>query len=139
MTADDLTDDAFLAALESCCIAPAAFNHAAHIRAGFLYLQRHDFAAALGRMRSAIRRFAASIGKDSLYHETITCAFMTLINGRLAVAPADITWAEFATCHTELFDGSALSQHYSSEWLKHPLARTVFLLPDRVPVNEEAA
>jgi hypothetical protein len=138
MTADDLTDDAFLAALESCCIAPAAFNHAAHIRAGFLYLQRHDFAAALGRMRSAIRRFAASIGKDGLYHETITCAFMTLINERLAVEPAGIAWDDFAARHKDLFDGTALSQHYSRERLAHPLARSVFLLPDRVP-GEKAA
>lgn len=128
-----MKDDDFLAALESCRIDPAAFNHAAHIRAGFLYLQRHDFADALGRMRRAIRAFAASIGKDGLYHETITTAFMTLINERLAVAPTDIGWEDFAARHVDLFDGAALSQHYSKERLRHPLARTVFLLPDRVP------
>lgn len=128
-----MSDDDFLVALESCRIDPAAFNHAAHLRAGFLYLRRHDFADALSRMRRAIRAFAASIGKDGLYHETITTAFMTLINERLAVAAADITWEDFTARHADLFDGTALSQHYSKERLQHPLARTVFLLPDRVP------
>lgn len=128
-----MSDDDFLNALESCRVDPVAFNHAAHLRAGFLYLQRHDFAEALVRMRRAIGTFAASIGKEGLYHETITTAFMTLINERLAVAPTDVTWSQFAASHTDLFDGSALSQHYSKERLQHPLARTVFLLPDRVP------
>ncbi len=128
-----MSDDDFLIALESCAIDPAAFNHAAHLRAGFLYLQRHDFADALGRMRRAIRHFATSIGKDGLYHETITTAFMTLINECIATGPAGIAWDDFAACHTDLFDGTALAQHYSPERLKHPLARSVFLLPDRVP------
>ena len=133
-----MTDDDFLAALEACALAPADFNHAAHIRAGFLYLQRHDFADALRAMRGAISRFAASIGKDALYHETITVAFMTLINERLAAGPQDIAWPDFATRHTDLFDGSALSRHYSKDRLNHPLARQIFLLPDRVPVPEAA-
>jgi hypothetical protein len=133
MNADDFTDDDLLAALESCRIDPAAFNHAAHIRAGFLYLQRHDFAAALGAMRRLIGRFAASIGKDGLYHETITTAFMTLINERLANGSGTVTWHDFADAHRDLFDGTALAQHYSPERLAHPLARQIFLLPDRVP------
>ncbi|MBI2253092.1 MAG: hypothetical protein HYU58_00580 [Proteobacteria bacterium] len=132
-----MSDNDFLNALETCRIDPAAFNHAAHLRAGFLYLQRHDFADALGRMRRAIRAFAATIGKDGLYHETITTAFMTLINERLA-ADRLMTWVDFAARHADLFDGTALSRHYSPERLNHPLARTVFLLPDRVP-GEKAA
>jgi hypothetical protein len=139
-----MNDDDFLRALEACTLAPAAFNHAAHLRAGFLYLQRQDFPEALGAMRRAIRAFAASIGKDGLYHETITTAFMTLINARLAVepagvAPARVAWEGFAARHPDLFDGTALAQHYSRERLQHPLARQIFLLPDRAPVNEEAA
>ncbi|WP_374377916.1 hypothetical protein [Dongia sp.] len=128
-----MTDNAFLGALESCALKPADFNHAAHIRAGFLYLQRHDFAGALQAMRRAIRTFAASIGKDGLYHETITVAFMTFINERLAGEPTGIAWNDFAGRHPDLFNGTVLSQHYSKGRLNDPRARDVFLLPDRVP------
>lgn len=134
-----MNDDDFLGALEACTLAPAAFNHVAHVRAGFLYLQRQDFPESLGAMRRAIKAFAASIGKDDLYHETITTAFMTLINARLAVEPAGLNWEDFAARHPDLFDGTALSQHYSRERLQQPLARQVFLLPDRVPNVKDAA
>jgi hypothetical protein len=134
-----MNDDDFLSALEACTLMPTAFHHAAHLRAGFLYLQRHDFPEALGAMRRAIKAFAASINKDGLYHETITTAFMTLINARLAVEPAGIAWEDFAARHRDLFDGTALSQHYSRERLQHPLARQIFLLPDRVPGVKDAA
>ncbi len=128
-----MTDDAFLAALESCRLEPADFSHAAHIRAGFLYLQRHDFAEALGAMRRAIKAFAASIGKDALYHETITVAFMTLINERLSADPSVTDWPRFAERHADLFSGNVLGAYYSPARLNDPLARQVFLLPDRVP------
>nr|WP_298682736.1 hypothetical protein [uncultured Dongia sp.] len=134
-----MNDDDFLRALEACTLAPAAFNHAAHLRAGFLYLQRQDFPEALGAMRRAIKAFAVSIGKDGLYHETITTAFMTLINARLAIEPAGGSWEDFAAHHRDLFDGTALSQHYSRERLQHKLARQIFLLPDRVPDAKDAA
>ncbi|WP_374310407.1 hypothetical protein [Dongia sp.] len=128
-----MTDDAFLAALESCRLDPAEFSHAAHIRAGFLYLRTRDFAEALGAMRRAIKAFAASIGKDALYHETITVAFMTLINERMSADPSATDWPRFAERHADLFSGNVLGAHYSPERLNDPQARQVFLLPDRAP------
>ena len=128
-----MTDDAFLAALESCRLDPTEFSHAAHIRAGFLYLQAHDFAEALGAMRRAIKAFAASIGKDALYHETITVAFMTLINERMAADPSATDWPRFAKRHADLFSGNVLGAYYSHARLNDPMARQVFLLPDRAP------
>ena len=133
-----MTDDDFLAALESCRLSPDEFSHAAHIRAGFLYLQRHDFTAALGAMRRAIQAFAAAIGKDGLYHETITTAFMTLINERMAREPG-LAWPDFAARHNDLFSGDALGAFYSPERLADPLARATFLLPDRAPESARAA
>lgn len=134
-----MTDDAFLAALENCRLQPAEFSHAAHIRAGYLYLRRLDFAEALGAMRRAIKAFATSIGKDVLYHETITVAFMTLINARMATEPALTDWPSFARQNTDLFSGNVLAAFYSPERLNDPLARQVFLLPDRVPEASRAA
>lgn len=125
-----MTDMEFLAALEACRLSPAEFNHAAHIRAGYLYLARHDFAEALGAMRRAIRAFAASIGKEGLYHETITVAFMTLINERRASDSSATDWPSFAARHADLITRNPLAALYSRERLNDPLARHVFLLPD---------
>ncbi|WP_374653269.1 hypothetical protein [Dongia sp.] len=128
-----MNDQDFLAALEDCTLPPADFSHAAHIRAGFLYLRHGDFAEALGAMRRAIKTFAASIGKEGLYHETITVAFMTLINERMAADPSLSDWPAFAARNGDLFAGDILCRFYSRERLEDPLARRVFLLPDRAP------
>jgi hypothetical protein len=41
-----MSDEEFLAALETCRLPAAEFNHAAHVRAGYLYLRQRTF---LGR------------------------------------------------------------------------------------------
>jgi len=39
-----VNDADFLSALESCRLAPCEFDHAAHVRAAYLYLRAADFA-----------------------------------------------------------------------------------------------
>jgi hypothetical protein len=39
-----MSDEEFLAALETCRLPAAEFNHAAHVRAAYLYLRRQSFA-----------------------------------------------------------------------------------------------
>jgi hypothetical protein len=41
-----MTDEEFMAALESCLLPASQFNHAAHVRAGYVYLRRQKFAHA---------------------------------------------------------------------------------------------
>ena len=38
-----MTDEEFLRALETCELPESAFNHAAHVRAGYLYLRSEGF------------------------------------------------------------------------------------------------
>jgi hypothetical protein len=78
-----MSDEEFLAALESCSLSERDFGHAAHVRAAYLYSRSRDFAAALEKMRRAIRTYAASLGKADRYHETITVAYLALIRQRL--------------------------------------------------------
>ncbi len=134
-----MNDDAFLAALESCRLSPSDFNHEAHVRAGYLYLRRFEFTEALAAMRRAINAFAASIGKSSLYHETITTAFMILIAERLADYPEDADWPSFLKRNADLVSGNPLRRHYSPERLATPLARRIFLMPDRAGGTDKAA
>jgi hypothetical protein len=69
-----LEDDAFLAAFESATLPESCFHHKDHVRAAFLLLREVSPAQALVRFTEALKRFAASLGKARLYHETITWA-----------------------------------------------------------------
>ena len=74
-----MTDQQFLQALETCTLSEREFGHAAHVRAAYLYLQSEEFLVALERLRFAIRRYAVSLGRPDRYHETITVAYVALI------------------------------------------------------------
>jgi hypothetical protein len=70
------------------------------VRAAWLLLREGTPASALDRFLGAPKRFAASKGKSGLYHETITWAYLLLINER-----------------------SVLDDYYSPERLGSDLAR----------------
>lgn len=133
--------DALIAALEDCTLPAAAFDHRAHVQAGFAYLRRHGFAGGLAAMAGALRRFAAHHGKDGLYHETVTAAFLALIHQRmaedLAASGSEIAlagaraldWEQFAAAHPDLFANDLLERYYRKETLRSDLARHCFILP----------
>ena len=132
-----MTCEELIAALEDCSLPAPSFNHRAHLQAGFAYLQMHGYAGALGAMARSLRRFAAHHGKQGLYHETITAAFLALIHERMAEDlfadggsdPHALDWDSFAARHPGLFDGALLMRYYSKDVLRTDLARRCFVLP----------
>lgn len=123
----------FITAFERCDIAAADFHHRDHVRLGWAYLEHYELLDALIRFRDALRSFAAHHGAAGLYHETITFAFLLLINERRARCAAN-TWDEFTALNDDLFSWkpSLLDRYYSSEILSSELARNTFVFPDRV-------
>jgi hypothetical protein len=124
-----MTDAEFLLALESCELPEAAFGHAAHVRAAYLYLQDGDFVLALTRMRRAIRNYTSHLGKPGRYHETITVAFVALIHQHIHERGNGGGWIAFAGANPELFQPGLLEHFYPQPQLESELARKVFLLP----------
>ena len=130
MTAEPMSDDDLLAAFEATTLPLAAFDHRAHVRVGYLYLQRYGLGAAIERFGRALRAFAAANGRDGLYHETITVAFLALINERIAESGSK-SWEDFAATNGDLMNRNSLAQFYAPEELAAPEARRVFRLPRR--------
>jgi hypothetical protein len=66
----------------------------------FLYLCRFPALEALRRFSDALMNFAAANGKPTLYHETITWAFLLLIRERVVrwrqQSGRQPSWDEFA-------------------------------------------
>jgi hypothetical protein len=129
-----MEDGAFLAAFESATLPEIGFRHRDHVRAAWLLLRAGSPAQALGRFSEALKRFAASLGKERLYHETITWAYLLLINERMERSGRAGSWQEFAASNSDLLTWrpSILDSYYREETLRSDLARTVFVLPDRI-------
>jgi hypothetical protein len=105
-----MTDAQFLADLEACRLPAADFNHAAHVRLGYLCLREHAYPEALARVRSLIQNYANSIGKGSLYDEAITVAFLTLIQEHLSRRGDAGGWEAFRDLNPELLRRDALQR-----------------------------
>lgn len=124
-----MTDDEFMRALESCALPERDFGHLDHVRAGYVCLQSGDFAAALERMRRAIRNYSAFLGKPERYHETMTVAYLALIHQCLHERGNGGSWRGFARSAPELFQPELLLRFYPRSMLESDLARKVFVLP----------
>lgn len=121
-------DRDFVEAFETCTLPSEQFPHRAHVRLAWLYLRDYSLLDALTRFVEGLKRYAASLGAGSKYHETVTWAYMFLIHDRMARAPFE-TFEDFAAANPDLFNG-VLEKYYSKETLSSDLARRTFLMPE---------
>jgi hypothetical protein len=110
------------------------FDHAAHVRVAWSYLQQFPTALAIAKLTSALRSLTVRLGVPQKYHETVSWFFMIVIADRLA-GTAGGDWETFRRENCDLFEnGSALlKRHYSKARLESTEARQRFLLPDLAP------
>jgi hypothetical protein len=132
-----LTDDELVAQFVDASLPKDAFHHAQHLRVAWLFIQRYGMPGALAEFPAALRRFADAKGATTLYHETITWAFLLLINERQQRAPAR-DWADFVAANGDLlaWKPSVLDQLYTPDTLASDLARRTFVMPDRAVTRE---
>ena len=127
-----MTDQELIEQFEDGTLPIEGFHHREHVRTAFLYLTKYPVLEALQIFSRTLRRFAEVRGKLQLYHQTITWAYIFLIQERMARAGSKQSWEEFARDNPDLLvwkDG-ILTRFYRTETLTSELARTVFLLPD---------
>jgi hypothetical protein len=119
-------------AFETGTLDPAEFPHSEHVRVGYEMLGRYSFGEAIVRFSQGLKLLAAKAGKPQLYHETITVAFLALINER-RMRSASESWSEFQANNGDLFDKRCLEKWYGAEQLRSDLARSAFCLPTPLP------
>jgi len=132
-----MSDDDLIAGLEDCSLPEACFHHADHLHAAWVYLSRFPVLEAIDRFSRALRGYAAFLGKADRYHETITWAYLLLLNERMRSGEAIANWNDFAAAHRDLFDwnDSILRKYYRKETLESEKARMDFVMPDHRRTN----
>jgi hypothetical protein len=113
---------------EACTLPPEEFPHEAHVYVVWSYLREIPLAAAADRFITNLKRYAESLGKTTLFHETITWAYIVLVNERMDGGD----WESFREANADLltFHPSILERYYRPETLRSPRAKGTFLMPD---------
>ena len=108
-------DVAMTRELERCQLPNEGFHHALHLRVAWVYLTESDSVdAAIERMGTTLRRFAASVGKAEKYSQALTEFWMHQVAAVRAVMPgADIDAAIRA--YPRLLDKNLVLAYYSSD------------------------
>lgn len=133
------TSEGLVQALEARTLPKSAFTHAAHVQAAWWYLRTQPLGAAMDRFRSTLRAYAESLGASAKYHETMTVAWLLLIEERLGGDARTLDWPAFAGRCPELFDRHLLAQYYDAGTLASDRARCSFVMPARrLPVPADA-
>lgn len=128
---DSMSDDAFVTAFETCELPGEMFRHPEHVRLTFIYLRRHGFDGARMRISEGIRRYALHNGAAQKYHETITIAWLRIVQDAMAKISDGAGFEDMLTAFPELLNKGALLEFYSSELLATDRARVAFVEPDR--------
>ena len=133
-------DHEFRAAFEAGAIAPADFNHRAHVRLAYVYLATNDVERATTLMRHAIMNFLRHHGiSPTRYHETLTQAWILAVFHFMHRTTEAASADEFIQRTPILLDSRIMMTHYSAERLFSQHARHGFVQPDLDPIPRHHA
>ncbi len=128
-----MTDQQLYEQFENATLNATLFNHSNHVKMAWIYLNKFELLDAMSKFSKDLKAFAKANGATNLYHETITFAFLILINERLKFVENRQTWQEFVENNADFFDwkNNVLKKYYREETLKSKFAKQVFLFPDK--------
>jgi hypothetical protein len=125
-------DGNLLAEFESGTLDPAQFDHRMHLSVAWSYLRRDGFPEGALHFRRHLQTYVVKAGAEGKYHETITWAYLVLLNEELSLrsSPAE-AFDTMIKRRPDLLDhrNGAIARCYSKSQLDSPDARSVFLLP----------
>jgi hypothetical protein len=130
----ELNDEGFLSAMESGLFPVEKFKHGDHIRLAWIYVRSNAPEMAAVRISNTIRQFAVRAGKEQKYHETITRAWLRLVEVAHRATPEITAFDDFLGKHAWLLDRDRLKAFYSPEYLSSEQARMQMVVPDRHPL-----
>lgn len=133
-----ISDEHFLQAFEKCTLPFEEWKHRAHLKVAYLYLRAMPYEQALAKARANIQRYnAATNTPETLergYHETITVAWMKLIEFTLREYGPAPTADEFLDAQEHLLNRKALRFFYTRDHLISWRAKEEWVEPDLVPL-----
>ena len=123
-----------IAEFENGSIDPEQFDHEAHVFIAWSYQQKYDLEDAIAKFSEALRSLTRKLGIESKYHETITWCFLSLI-AESRNKPGSNDWQTFKRQNPDLLTArpSIIRKYYSDERLDSSIARSQFVLPDKLP------
>ena len=125
-------------AYESGVLPREAFSHKIHIQLGWIYVGRFPLTEAIERFSARLKSWARKNELDGLYHETITWAYLMIINERRHKHEGN-DFDAFISANADLLGNpSVLEDYYTRETLDSDHARQTYVMPDKAIAQKAA-
>jgi len=124
----------------ACTVPKQEWTHQAHLCVGAWHVHHYGREEALARLRAGIRALNDSHGtantETSGYHETITVAYVRILDGFLRTFDAGVPFEDRVRqlVSGPLADRALLLRYWSKERLLSPAARLGWVPPDLAPL-----
>src|SRR5579863_6845054 len=130
-----MPDTEFLAVFERGGFPGNGFPHRAHLRMAWLYVKNLGPEQAIDKAAVGIRNLAQQNGVPTLYHDTITRAWVYAVAAAMGHS-SSTTFTGFIDEHPRLLDKHLLLEHYTKDVLTSPAARAAWVAPDISPIPD---
>jgi hypothetical protein len=121
---------------EACTVAPAEFDHGAHLTVALWYLSELPAPLAVERMRAGLQRYTKHHNAEAMYNETITLFWLKLVRRFLARADSTLPLAERVNALLATYNGSKIVfEYYSRPLVQTPEAKAAWVEPDLKPLD----
>ena len=128
--------ESFVHAFEDGSLSRSEWTHSRHLVMALWYLRRHNREEATRLIRDGIQRHNNSQGNFTGYHETITLAWIAVVERFLAVRDLDVPVSVLAEeLLQQCGDKNYLLRFYSRERLFCDEARAFWVPPDRCEIT----
>jgi hypothetical protein len=127
----DAEIESFIRAFEDCSLPKSEWTHGRHLIMALWYIRRHERDEATRRIRDGIGRYNKAKGNLTGYHETITKAWIAVIERLLSMKDRTLPDSVLAEelLH-ECGDKNYLLRFYTKERLLSDEARSQWVDPD---------
>lgn len=131
MDRNNLTDEVFLSQFKRNELDPELFDHEAHLRLAYLYIQRFGLHTAISEVCKQIKAFTENVGEPERYNETVTTAAVRAVDHFMNRAGSK-DFKSFIKEFPKLKDNlkELLAQHYGIDIYNSEIAKSSFLEPD---------
>ena len=131
-----LTDLEFSNAFKNATLDPKLFNHEAHLRLAWIYIDRDGIEEAITQVCSQITNYATSLGAANKYNETVTIAAVRAVYHFYLKSKSD-NFRDFIEEFPRLKNNfkDLLAQHYGIDIFNSEVAKCSFLEPDLLPFD----
>jgi len=129
-----MNDTDFIKAFETGEFPPNQFNHKAHIKLAWIYLDLFDEETTISKTCEAIKNFDRLHGDGTKFHTTLTVAAVKVVH-HFRQKSSTTTFDGFVTEYPRLITSfkELLFQHYGESVLTDLKAKTSYLEPDLLP------